>query len=271
VGGLVLLSLVLITLSFRSTALDPVQSFGASVLRPFEVAAERVSRPFRDAVGWTRGVLHAKSEAERLRRENGELRRSLILNESALQDNVQLRELLKYRDGAKFPDDFRAVSAAVLTNPQSRFDQRVTIAAGSDDGIKAQDVVVNDRGLVGQVTKVFSNQSSVTLITDEDSAVRATDVTFPSAVGILQPGSGGGSLILTRVSKQKVVRKGDVIITAGSPGRGQLPSLYPRNIEIGIVSSVGENDTDLFKQIQVEPFVDFSALRSVLVLVPKTR
>ena len=43
-GCLVLLSLVLITLSFRSSALDPVQSYGASVLRPFEVAANRVAR-----------------------------------------------------------------------------------------------------------------------------------------------------------------------------------------------------------------------------------
>ena len=266
-----LLALVLITLSFRSTALDPIQGFGASALRPFEVAAERVSRPFRDAVGWTRGVLHAKSENARLRRQLEETRRALILNESALQDNVQLRDLLRYRDGPRFPNDFRAVSAAVLTNPQSRFDQRVTIAAGSRDGVARLDVVVNDRGLVGQVTRVFANVSQVTLITDEDSAVRATDATSPSAVGTLQPGSGGDSLILTRVAKDKVVHKGDVIITAGSPGRGLLPSIYPRNIEIGTVSSVGENDTDLFKQIQVEPSVDFSSLQSVLVLVPKRR
>ena len=50
VGGLVLLSLVLITVSFRSSALDGVQGTAASVLRPFEVAADRVTRPFRDAV-----------------------------------------------------------------------------------------------------------------------------------------------------------------------------------------------------------------------------
>ena len=50
---LVLVSLVLITVSFRSNALDSVQSFGASVLRPFEIAANRVARPFRDAASWT--------------------------------------------------------------------------------------------------------------------------------------------------------------------------------------------------------------------------
>ncbi|MFL5925549.1 MAG: hypothetical protein ACJ77E_01245, partial [Gaiellaceae bacterium] len=60
-GGLALLSLVLITVSFRSTALDGVQGTGAAILRPFEVAADRVTRPFRDAVSWSRGLIDAKS------------------------------------------------------------------------------------------------------------------------------------------------------------------------------------------------------------------
>jgi rod shape-determining protein MreC len=272
VGGLVLLSLVLITISFRSDALDPAQGAAASALRPFEVAAERVSRPFRDAVSWTRGVFHAKSDNEKLRNENEALRRQVIQNESALQENVQLRELLRYRDSPRFPTDYRAVAARVLSNPQSRFDQRVTISAGSDAGLREQDVVVTGEGLVGQVTKVFSSLAVVTLITDEDSGVRAADLTSPAAVGILKRGGGGvGSLVLDRVTKDKNVNRGDVIITAGSPGRGQLPSFYPRDIEIGTVTSVGQNDTDLFKQIQVRPFVDFTALQSVLVLVPKSQ
>ena len=62
---------------------------------------------------------------------------------------------------------------------------------------------------------------------------------------------------------------GDTIITAGSPAGSKLASLYPRNIPIGFVSSVGQNDTDIFKEIQVQPFVDFSSLESVLVLIPK--
>jgi rod shape-determining protein MreC len=268
VGGLVLLSLVLITVSFRSDALDPAQGAAASVLRPFEVAAERVSRPFRDAIGWTRDLVNAKSENEKLKSQVEELRRQVILNESALQDNVTLRNLLRFHDLPRFRQDFREVAARVLTNPQSRFDQRVTISAGSNAGIEEQDVVVTGDGLVGQVTKVFGALAVVTLITDDDSAVRATDLTSPGAVGILRRGSGD-SLILDRVTKAKNVNRGDVIITAGSPGRGQLPSLYPRNIPIGTVTSVGQNDTDLFKQIQIRPFVDFPSLQSVLVLVPK--
>jgi rod shape-determining protein MreC len=270
VGGLVLLSLVLITVSFRSAALDPVQGFGASVLRPFEVAAERVSRPFRDAVGWARGLVDAKSENERLRKENEELRRAVIVNESALQENVELRRALDYKSSPTIKD-FRTVAAQVLASPPNQFDQRIVIAAGSHDGIARRDVVVTRDGLVGQVSKVFARVSRVTLITDDDSSVRATVLTNPTAVGIVRHGSGTDTLVFDRVPKSKYVGRGAVIMTAGSPGAGQLPSLYPRNIEIGKVASVSSDDTETFLQIQIDPFVDFSSLQSVLVLVPKRR
>ena len=68
---LVLLSLVLITISFREDSDGPLhdaQASVASVLQPFEVAVERVARPFRDAYGWTTDLFNARSENERLRK-----------------------------------------------------------------------------------------------------------------------------------------------------------------------------------------------------------
>ena len=87
-GLLVLLSLALITVSFRESSDGPLhdaQGAVASVLQPFEVAAERVARPFRDAYGWTKDLFDARSENEKLRAENEQLRQQVIQNESALQ------------------------------------------------------------------------------------------------------------------------------------------------------------------------------------------
>jgi len=269
VVGLVLLSLVLLTLSFRSSALDPVEGFGASVLRPFEIAANRVARPFRDASGWTHGLFHAKAENRKLRQEVGLLRRRNAALTGAQNENAQLHKLLRYARSASFPKDYDEVGAQVLTSPTA-FDQSVTISAGSDQGIALEDVVVTNQGLVGTVTKVLASEARVTLITDPSSAVRAVDKTNP-ALGILDPGTGSNSLILDRVGKDKKVDFGDTIMTAGSPAGGKYPSLFPRNIGIGLVSSVGQNDTAIFKDIQVQPFVDLSSLQSVLVLIPKQR
>ena len=76
VGVLVALSLLMITLHFRETptgGMHAIQDAGATVLRPFQVAAERIARPFRDIVGYFDGLIDAKGENERLRAENERL------------------------------------------------------------------------------------------------------------------------------------------------------------------------------------------------------
>jgi rod shape-determining protein MreC len=270
VGLLVLLSLVLITISFRSSALDAAQGYGASVLRPFEVGANRVARPFRDTASWTRGLFHAKADNRRLTREVEQLRQQVSREQVALNENETLRKLLHYQDSSLFPQDYRPVAARVLTNPPATFTQTITIAAGANQGVAVQDVVVTQDGLVGQVTKVSSDVSKVMLISDPESSVSAADASHPSAIGLLEHGSASDSVALDRVGKEKLVEAGDSIITAGSPGNGQLPSIYPHGIRIGTVTSVGQTDTDLFKEIQVQPFVDLGGLQAVLVLVPKS-
>jgi rod shape-determining protein MreC len=270
VGFLIIVSLVLLTVSFRSSALDGVQGAGASVLRPFEIAAHRVAAPFRDATGWTRGLFRAKSENRKLTREVDTLRREVAGLAAARQANAYLERLLKYERSPAFPKDYNAVAAQVLTSP-TVFNRSVTISAGSNRGIAVQDVVVTADGLVGQVTKVFGNVSLVMLITADASAVRAVDERDQSAIGILEHGSSGDTLSLTLVGKDKTVNRADTVVTAGSPGGGKLPSIFPANIPIGVVTSAGQNETDIYKQIQVQPFVDLSSLQSVLVLVPKPK
>ena len=267
-GLLVLLSLVLITVSFRSSALDGAQGTAAGILRPFEVAADRVSRPFRDAVSWGRGLVHAKSENERLRSQIQALRQQLSLDEGAVQQNVQLKASLDYR-GLPTIANFRRVHAAVAVNPQSEIDQTVAITAGTDDGVHAGNVVIDPvtGGLVGTVDRAFPSVARVTLLTDTQSAATSVDLTSPTAVGIVQPGGGGGDA-LALVPKAKVIRVGDTIITAGSLGKGALPSMFPRGIPIGTVVSQKNSDVNPFKNIQLTPLVDFSSLQSVVVLVP---
>jgi len=273
VGLLVLLSLVLITVSFRSSALDGVQGTAAGILKPFEVAADRVARPFRDAVSWGRGLVDAKSENKRLKSQIQTLRQQLTLDEGAVQQNVQLKAALNYH-GLPTIVDFRQVHASVSVNPQNAIDQSVAITVGTNDGVRAGDVVIDpvSKGLVGTVDRAFPSVASVTLLTDTQSAVTSVDLTSPTAVGIIQPGGGGSdALVLDLVSKTKVVREGDTIITAGSLGKSALPSIFPRGIPVGTVTSQSSNDVNPFKNVQVNPLVDFSSLQSVIVLVPKSR
>jgi rod shape-determining protein MreC len=273
VGGLVLLSLVLVTVSFREDGSGPlasVQNGAAAVLRPFQVAADRVAEPFRDAYGWTSSLLDARSDAARLEKENELLRQQVAERRIAQRENVTLRKLLAYRSGPRFPEAYSGLAAAVISRPAGAYAQAIVIAAGREDGVRNDDPVVTQDGLVGKVSRVSSRTARVTLLTDDASAASALDVET-QAFGIVRSGDGARApLRLDRVPKEARVAVDDTIVTSGwsSP---RLSSLYPRGIRIGRVTSVGRTDTDLYTQVQVTPFADLSSLEAVLVLIPVNR
>jgi rod shape-determining protein MreC len=271
VGALVLLSLVLITISFRSGsggAVHRIEGAGATVLRPFEVAAERVARPFRDVYGYFAGLVHVKRENSRLKQQVNELRQQALQGQSAQEQNRALRAQLKFVDSPLFPADYAPVNTRILSW-SSEFEQQVVIAAGSDRGIKQDTPIVTRDGLVGRVTALTGSEAQVTLLTDENSAVPVRDQKT-GAVGLLRHGQSEGSLVLDFVRKEANVQVGDVIVTSGTRS-AKYPSLFPGAILIGVVTSVGQSDTALYKQIQIDPYVDFSGLDAVTALITHKR
>lgn len=273
-GVLIALSLVMITGYFRESETGPlhdVQSVTASVLHPFQVGAERVARPFQDAYGWLAGFFHAKSENERLKEQVRVLRLQAIQNATAAQENLELRQALEFKSGPTFPRGYELVGARVTSHAPNEFRQVLGISAGRDDGLRVYDPVVDaDGNLVGHISKLAGPTGLVTLLTDPSFSVSAYDYET-GTYGLVEHGHGAGeSLILGLVPKDKVVRKGDWILTAGRRS-GELPSLYPRDLPIGAVTDVGRTDVDIHQSILIEPFADFSSLSSVWVLVPKSR
>jgi rod shape-determining protein MreC len=273
-GVLVALSLALITGYFReseSGTLHDAQSVAASVLHPFQVGAERVARPFQDAYGWLAGFFHAKSENERLKAQLRLLEIQAIQNATAAQENLVLRRALDYQSGPSFPRDYNLVGARILSPAPSEFRQEVGISAGRNHGLLINDPVVDADGhLVGHIAKLTERTGLVTLLSDPNFSVSGYDVQTRT-YGLVTHGQGAGeTLILDLVPKDKVVRKGDMIATAGRRS-GELPSLYPQNIAIGTVTHVGREDVDIHQSVQVEPLADFSSLSSVWILVRKGR
>jgi rod shape-determining protein MreC len=271
-GVLVLLSLVLITVYFREPAgggLHSIQGTGATVLRPFEVASNRVAAPFRDAYGWFAGLIHAKSENAKLRDQIDKLRAEAIQNTNAAQQVDDLRRQLHYVGLPRFPQDYNYVATDVISRPPSEFQQQIGIAAGSANGIRVNDPVATADGLVGKIISVAPHSAQVTLLTDANLNVSALDLQT-QAVGLVSHGEGQGTLALDRVQKSQVLREGDTIVTQGWKLKG-LSSIYPYGIPIGTVTGATNSEVDLYWNAQVRPFVDFDSLQSVLVLVPKAR
>ena len=115
--------------------------------------------PFRDAAGWFGGLFDAKSENKKLKEEIEQLRQQVILSQAALRENAQLKALLDYREGARFPKDYRAITARVIARPPTPVRRsRSSSRPGKNDGISKHDAVVTADGLVGEVTKVASQR-----------------------------------------------------------------------------------------------------------------
>lgn len=268
---LVLGALALLTVSFRSPTsgvLHNMQGAGASALRPFQIAAERVARPFRDVYGYFNGLADAKSQNAKLKRELRDLRAQSTANLAGAQHAADLDRLMHYEQGPTYPNDYRAVNTAVISFPSGPFEQQVAIAAGSSSGVGINTPVVSADGLVGRVTHFGPSTAVVTLITDPDSAVAARDLTS-GVSGLIRHGSGG-TLIFDRVSKEQVVQKGDVIVTQGTRDR-KYPDLYPYGIPIGRVLSAGTSDIASYLTVQVMPFASLDSLDSVAALVATKR
>jgi rod shape-determining protein MreC len=270
VGVLVVASLAMITAYFRESdggVMHDVQNVAATALQPFETGADRLVAPFRDAWGYLSDLRNAKSDADRYRAELERVRAQYLQFADAAQRVPELEGLLALQRSKRFPDDYARVAAEVISDPLSPHQQHIVIEAGYNAGIRRGYPVVVRAGLVGHVTKVSRKTARVMLITDPQSTVSAYDVKTRAYGGIRGRGEGK-LLLLDRVPKKEVVEKGHLVATSGRRYL-QLPSLFPRNIGVGKVTSVTQRDTDFFPTVQVEPFVDFSSLGSVLVLIPR--
>jgi rod shape-determining protein MreC len=269
VVALVLVALALITISFRSPtagALHDVQGAGSTALRPFQTAATRVAQPFRDAYDYFSSLSSAKAENARLKREYRAVRQQALANKAAANKAQQLERILHFKQGATFPADYRAVTAAVTSFPSGPFVHTLEIAAGSSSGVRLNDPVVSGDGLVGIVSNVAPETALVTLLTDPSTFVAARDLQS-QVQGMVHAGPGG-TLILDQVPKQLRVKKGDALVTDGTHN-ARYRDLYPYGIPIGRVSSVGATDTATFLQVQVQPLANLGSLDAVGVLVPK--
>ena len=227
VGGLVLLSLVLVTVSFRENGDGPLagaQSAGAAVLR--RSRSRRTASRSRSATR-TGGQAASSTRARTLRawnRENELLRQQVAERRLALRENTTLRRLLQYRNGPRFPEGYSGLAAAVISRPAGAYAQAIVIAAGRKDGIRVDDPVVTQDGLVGKVSRVSSRTARVTLLTDDASAASALDVET-QAFGIVRSGDGPRApLRLDRVPKEARVRVGDTVATSGWAPRASPPS-----------------------------------------------
>ena len=266
--ALVIVSLILLSLSFSEAESGPIHSIQrglASIFSPIEEGAGRALKPVRDAINWFDETFDARGENEELRAEVAELREELADAQEATAENDQFRSLLDLEKANATVAAYNNVTGRVIGRSPTVWYSTVTIDVGSGEGVEVNDPVITGDGLVGRVSETTRGTAEVTLITDHRSAVSAT--LLPDGPdGVVEPEVGDpDDLLLDFIDNDQEVEEGQILVTAGW-SNGRISSAYPRGLEIGRVASASAGERDSFQQVHVEPFVDMRDLDLVQVL-----
>jgi rod shape-determining protein MreC len=252
-------SLILLTASFGG-GLRSVERGAMEVFGPIQEGASNVLKPVRDAAGWIGDTVDAKGDLEKTKEERDELRKELIAERGAVQQNLELRRMLNM-DRELDLSQQGAVTGRVFSRSPSIWYSTFTVNKGSKDGIREGDPVVNGEGLVGRVRRVSHATAQVLLITDGGSGVPAK-VNEGKASGILQPAVGDpNDLRMENLGRNQKVRKGQTIVTLGTISE-RYPSRFPPRIPIGRITRVDEDEGT----VHVRPFADLRELEFVQIL-----
>ena len=272
----VALSIGLLTVYFGEPAsggLHAIQRGAQEVLAPIEEGASRAFKPFRDLVNWTGDVFDAKSENKDLKDEVAQLREDLAQAQTAEREAEQLRGLAGLPKDELFPQGTEPVTARVIARSPTSWQSSVQIDKGKSAGIEVDMPVIahggdGGGGLAGKVTSVSGGTATVTLITDESSAVSA-QVMPDGAAGIVKPTVGDPSdMLLDFIEKGRPVSKDTTVITSGSRS-DRFESLFPRGIPIGRVTEVDAEERELYQRVHIEPFADLHRMDFVQVLTKR--
>lgn len=249
----------LVTIDYRTgRAGSGARGAAQSVFGPVETAASAVVRP----VGRTASSLthpnRYHDRADRLAQQNAQLRRQLASNAAVTQEAAQLSALRLIADRGQYTiAPARVTSVGDVTGT----DWTVTINAGRADGIKADELVLNEAGLVGTVVTVSATSSTVRLICDPDSHIGAR-LEKTHLLGAIAGGNGPNSLSFTLYDASFQVRKGDRLVTFGSLD-------YAAGVPIGVVTKVLDSGSGLSRTAEVTPYVNVGTLDTVGIIVAR--
>jgi rod shape-determining protein MreC len=256
-----LFAISLLILLFRSAAVvQGAAEVGTEVLVP-------VQRALAETGITTNRFFQAIGELDRLRTDNADLRaandRLTLENARLAEASIAAQQAAKL-DAAQRALPYKTITAPVIARDPSGVLKTIVIGAGTDQGLRVDQVVLAEQGVVGRVSEAGSNYAKVLLVTDSSSSVSAL-VQTSRASGIVR-GQYGDTLVMEWILQSDPVKPGDIVVTAGLGIGNELRSLYPKGLVIGTVVDVTKAEVSAYQRAVVAPAVDLRKLENVLVI-----
>ena len=251
----VVLALLLMVLDARFRYTETLRAGLALLAYPFQRIAMAPVQLATGVVGFFSSQVQLQRENDALREKQLRAAKDLVTLEALAAENAQLRRLAEARE--RLPR--KSTLAEILYAGRDPFSRKVIIDKGRMDGIQPGLPVVDDVGVIGQVTRVYSLLAEVTLITDKDQAIPVQIVR--NGLRAVAFGAGdGATLDLRFMAANADILNGDVLVTSGIDGT------YPPGIPVAKVVRIERDAAYAFAKIACVPAAGTNQHNQVLVL-----
>ena len=253
------LALFLMVADTRFHVSQPLRAAVAAVLYPLQWAALRPVLALRWSADYFESLASAQSGEAAARRKLAQQSERANQVEQLMLENTRLRKLLELRGRIGTP----GMAAEVLYDAADPYTRKVIIDRGLAHGVEAGSPVIDESGVLGQVTRVHPLISEVTLVTDREQAIPVLNArTGARSVAYGDPSAHGGSLELRFMASNADVQPGDLLTTSGVDG------VYPPGLPVAKVQKVDRRADSGFARITCKPEALVEGARYVMVLVP---
>ncbi len=200
------------------------------------------------------GIVSPQSQTDMLRDVNMRLMEEVMQLRHLQFENKELRSMLDFREKFAHP----LLPAEIVGKGGNRVMNTITLNVGSDDSVAVRMPVINEQGLVGKVIAVSSHFCVVQTALSREFRVTAK-VARTRIDGIIAS-ENNQTLLMQNIWKTADVAQGDTVVTS------EYSNIFPPNIPIGTISTIGVGPTGLFSRVDVTPFTDFNRLERVFVI-----
>lgn len=253
-----LLSCILMAADLRFKYFPELRPAIAVIIYPLQRLAHFPAHIY-DRVEEFFASFHLLQENNFLRQRYLTDREQLLRLHALKAENKQLRKLLGAVEQIETKTAAKAVMAEILYTPRDPFSHKTTLNKGRQHNIKMGQIVVDDKGIIGQITQVYQWVSEVTLITDKDHSV-PIQIARNSLRSVISGAGKNNELELRYLSVNTDIQENDLLVTSGIGG------VYPSGIPVATVSKIDRNPADTFAHIISTPIAGVDRNRQVLIL-----
>jgi rod shape-determining protein MreC len=254
------LALLLMVADARFKLMQPARAALALVLQPVQRLLMTPVDAWESAGDYLRGTQRAMAAEDLARRQLAQQAERLSRAEALQAENDRLRKLLELQPALTV----QSQAAEVLFEAPDPFSRRVVIDRGAAQGVAPGSPVINEAGVLGQVTRVYPLSAEVTLLTDKDAAIPLLNARTQMRNAAAGRADGSG-MELRFLAANADVKVGDLMTTSG------LDGVYPPGLPVAKVTVVDRRGDSSFAQVQLAPIAQPDSARHVLVLQPMDR